>query len=202
MPWILDLALMIWFFKASGVKCLKHSIKVVKIPLKDAESDLLLVGNVISFCWSDRNMTLTLKYGSNMLKSSLICRFPAQILTLAFLYCNVRPPLHSSRASLRFAAFLPAAPPTTSAFSCCQSLVVFCCFLCSCLIQVTLTSERPRLAPAALCVHPGLVNLCKHSRRFNVWFLPTVIWFCLLAAVPSMKRYFPTVNPQFYFDPI
>ena len=129
---------------------------------KDAESDLLLVGNVLWFCWSDRNMTLPWNMIPNMLKSSLICRFPAQILTLDFLYCNVRPPLHSSRVSLRFAAFLPAAPPTTSAFICCQLSVVFCWFLCSCLIQVTLTSQRPHLAPAALCAHPGLVKCVKY----------------------------------------
>ena len=93
---------------------------------KDAESDLLLVGNVRSFCWSDRNMTLPWNMIPNMLKSYLIWRFPAQVLTLDFLYCNVRPPLHSSRVSLRFAAFLPAAPPTTLSF---HLLPIFCCFL-------------------------------------------------------------------------
>lgn len=162
MPWILDLALMMWFFKASGVK-------YIEAQHQSRENSVERCWKRFATCWKCAFILLkwqkhdaALKYDSNMLKSSLICRFPAQILTLDFLYCNVRPPLHSSRVSLRFAACLPAAPPTTSAFICCQFSVVFCCFLCSCLIQVTLTSERPHLAPAALCVHPVLVKCVKH----------------------------------------
>ena len=140
--------------------------KVVKIPLKMLKAICYLLEmwwNQYEISWNllkwrshDANLEIWFQYVAIISKVFRNLQIPIPNLDprLSLLQCQASSALIKGVSSFRS---FSASCSSNNLGS--HQLPIFCCFLCSCLIQVTLTSECPHLAPAALCVNPGLVNL-------------------------------------------